>query len=175
MATFLKHIADKEKNEGLSAESMSFAIVVAEWNRKITEALLQSAVNTLLAYGASEDHIYIEWVPGTVELTYGAKIMSEHLRPDAVICIGCVIRGETPHFDYVCQSATYGITQLNIQEDIPFIFCVLTTNDLSQAEERAGGKYGNKGEEAAIAAITMVAMHEKLDKIAPLFDDDDEI
>ncbi len=141
-----------------SANNMKFGIVVSEWNTEITNSLRDGALNALKLHGAKENNIKVSYVPGSIELTKGALIMSEDTDVDAVICLGCVIQGETRHFDYVCQSVTYGITQLNIDLSIPFIFGVLTTNDLQQAQDRAGGKYGDKGEESAIAAIKMVAL-----------------
>ncbi|MBR3566013.1 MAG: 6,7-dimethyl-8-ribityllumazine synthase [Paludibacteraceae bacterium] len=129
-----------------------YAIVVADWNADITHKLLEGAVKTLLEHGVEQENIEITHVPGTVELTYAAACC-EYV--DAIIMIGCVIRGETPHFDYVCQSVTQGMTTLNLKADIPVIFSVLTTNDKQQALDRAGGKLGNKGVEGAITAIKM--------------------
>jgi len=142
---------------------MAFGIVVSEWHSEITDALLEGAYNTLLAKGALPSNIIIKRVPGSVELTLGAQYMAEYTDVDAVICLGCVIQGETPHFQYVCQSVTHGITELNLQYGIPFIFGVLTTNTYEQAKERAGGSLGNKGEDAAIAAIKMVALRMEME------------
>lgn len=136
-------------------------IVVSEWNQPITDSLLKGATDTLLTAGVKEDDIYVEHVPGSVELTFGAKIMIEETLAHAVIVLGCVIQGETPHFDYVCDSVTQGITTLNLDYDTPVIFGVLTTNNLEQAEARAGGTHGNKGEDCAIAALKMIALQEK--------------
>lgn len=147
-----------------SAASMSFGIVVSEWHTEITEALLEGAYNTLVAKGALPSNIIIKHVPGSFELTLGAQYLAEYTDVDAIICLGCVIQGETPHFQYVCQSITHGITELNLQFGIPFIFGVLTTNTYEQAKERAGGSLGNKGEEAAIAAIKMVALRMELEE-----------
>lgn len=116
---------------------------------EITDALLKGAVDTLLRNGVKEENIYVARVPGTVELTFASQQMAEFYQPDAVIAIGCVVRGDTPHFDYVCQSVTQGITHLNTLFGIPFIFGVLTTDTMQQAKDRAGGKLGNKGDEAA--------------------------
>jgi len=115
-------------------------------------------VNTLQGNGVPEDMIEIMHVPGSIELTFGARILAEKENMDGIICLGCVIRGETAHFDYVCQSVTQGLTALNTHHEIPFIFGVLTTETLEQALDRAGGKYGNKGDEAAITAIKMAAL-----------------
>lgn len=133
-----------------------YAIVVADWNSQITFALAQGAIDTLLKHGVREDRIQVIHVPGTVELTYAAKrLVVDSQAPDAVIVIGCVIRGGTPHFDYVCQSVTQGVTMLNVEHDVPVIFSVLTCDDTQQAEDRAGGKLGNKGVEGAYTAIRM--------------------
>ncbi len=149
------------KNEGTNAlhtlprvDGLTVGIVCAEWNDQITGALLQGALN-LFAEQGYED-ITVARVPGTVELTYGAAQMARSGRYDAVIMIGCVIRGGTPHFDYVCDSATQGCAYLNATQNVPVIFCVLTTDDLQQALDRAGGALCNKGTEAAEAAIKMV-------------------
>lgn len=141
------------------AGGMKFGIVVAEWNYDITGKLLDGAVKTLRKHGASKKNIKVIRVPGSFELTSGAKLLAEsHKKPDAIICLGCVIQGGTPHFTYICQSVTQGITQLNLDYEIPFIFGVLTTNNREEAADRAGGKYGNKGDEAAVTAIKMAAL-----------------
>ena len=131
-------------------------IVVSEWNDKITEALLSGAKATLLKHGVKEDDIIVCYVPGSFELTFGAKKLAETFELDAVIVLGCVVRGGTPHFEYVCQGVTEGITFLNTKYDIPFIFGLLTTDNEQQALDRAGGIYGNKGDEAAVTAIKMM-------------------
>lgn len=137
-----------------------YAIVVADWNPEITFALAQGAIDTLLKHGVTQDHIQLIHVPGTVELTFAAKqLVADSHAPDAVIVIGCVIRGGTPHFDYVCQSVTQGVTMLNVQYDVPVIFSVLTCDDTQQAVDRAGGALGNKGVEGAYTAIRMANMH----------------
>lgn len=160
MATIHKNLSDYNKTSIPNASKMKFAIVVAEWNDEITNALCSGAVDTLLKHGAKKTNIIIHYVPGTVELTLGAQLVSK--KADAILCLGCVIKGETPHFDYVCKSATYGITELNIKHNKPFIFGVLTTNNLQEAKDRAGGKHGNKGDEAAITAIKMLALKKNL-------------
>ena len=136
-------------------KDFSVGIVVAEWNSKVTDALLQGALDVLHAEGYGEDNILVEHVPGTVELTYGAACMIDHVNVEAVIVIGCVIRGGTPHFDYVCESVTHGVAELNARADVPVVFGVLTTDDEQQALDRAGGALGNKGAEAAEVAIRM--------------------
>ena len=131
-----------------------YAIVVADWNSEITFALAQGAIDTMLKHGVEEKHISVTHVPGTVELTYAAsQLMREPV--NAIIVIGCVIQGDTPHFDYVCQSVTQGVTMLNAQGQVPVIFSVLTTLNKQQALDRAGGKLGNKGVEGAVTAIRM--------------------
>lgn len=144
------------------ARNMRFGIVVSDWNRDVTRALLDGAVNTLKKHGTAEENIVVKHVPGSFELTSGARMMADHLGPDAIICLGCVIRGETPHFTYICEGVTRGITQLNLKYKIPFIFGVLTTENQQQAAERAGGKHGNKGDEAAVTAIKMAALNREL-------------
>lgn len=133
-----------------------YAVIVADWNSEITYVLAQGALDTLKKQGVDEDNIVVVHVPGTVELTYAAsRIISEYADMDAVIVIGCVIQGDTPHFDYVCQSVTQGVTILNAQGNVPVIFSVLTTLNKQQAIDRAGGKLGNKGVEGAVTAIHM--------------------
>jgi len=133
-----------------------FAIVVAEWNEDITEAIYEGTVASLLAHGVKKQNIIRKNVPGSFELTLGALWMAEKKDIAAVICLGCVIQGDTPHFDYICQAVANGITEVNIKTKKPVIFGVLTTLTKQQALERAGGKLGNKGEEAALAAIEML-------------------
>ena len=133
-----------------------FAIVVAEWNEEITDALYESAVTSLKSHGVKAENILKKSVPGTFELSLGALWMGEKKDIDAVICLGCVIQGETPHFDYICQAVAYGITEAGLKTRKPVIFGVLTTLNKQQALDRAGGKYGNKGEEAALTAIKML-------------------
>ncbi len=140
------------------AGNMRFGIIVSDWNNDITHSLLTAARNSLIRHGAKADNIIEKHVPGTFELTFGAKLVAETYDPDAVICIGCVIQGETPHFTYICQGVTQGITRLNLEYEIPFIFGILTTDTHQQAVDRAGGKHGNKGDEAAITAIKMVSL-----------------
>lgn len=146
------------------AGKMRFGIVVSDWNSEITGALLDGAVRTLKKHGTLSKNIVIKHVPGTFELTLGGQFLAEYDDLDGVICLGCVIRGETPHFDYICQGVTQGITRLNLEYNIPFIFGVLTTNDQQQAADRAGGKHGNKGDEAAITAIKMAALQQDMEK-----------
>lgn len=154
MATALHNLSKYNKESIPDASNMCFGIVVAEWNSDITNALLDGAVNTLEKHGALPENIHVKKVPGSFELIYGAHQMVLH-GYDAVIILGCVIRGETPHFDYICQGVTYGIAHLNTTSEIPIIYGLLTTNDLQQAIDRSGGKLRNKGDECAIDAIKM--------------------
>lgn len=155
MATAYQNLSDYDVNNVPDASAMKVAVVTAEWNKNITEKLLEGACNTLEKHGVKAENILVARVPGTFELTFGAQQMAEAYNPDAVIVLGCVVRGDTPHFDYVCQGVTQGITHLNTLFGIPFIFGVLTTDNMQQAEDRAGGRYGNKGDEAAVTAIKM--------------------
>jgi len=139
-----------------SATGMRVGIVVCEWNSQITKTLLDGAVNTLKQYGARPEHIVVRTVPGSFELIFGANQMVKSGLVDGVIAIGCIVKGDTPHFDFIAQGCTNGLAQLNAEGNIPVIFGVLTTNNFEQAEERAGGRLGNKGEEYAVTAIRMI-------------------
>ncbi len=141
---------------------MRFALIVSEWNDEITFALRDGALKTLTKYGAKEKNISVHYVPGSFELTAGAKWLADSKKFDAVICLGCVIQGETRHFDFICNAVAKGVTDLNITYNIPFIFGVLTPENMQQAKARAGGKHGNKGVEAAVTAIKMVALKKSL-------------
>ena len=136
------------------ASNMCFGIVVSEWNPEITGALLDGCVSTLEKHGAIPENIHVKTVPGSFELIYGAQQLSRNDGYDAII-LGCVIRGETPHFDYICQGVTQGIAHLNATNAIPIVYGLLTTNDLQQARDRAGGRLGNKGDECAVVASKM--------------------
>ncbi len=158
MATANKNLSDYDKTAIPNAKEFRFGIVVSEWNDTITEGLYEGAEQALLENGVAADNI-IRWnVPGSFELVYGSKKMILTNKIDAVIAIGSVIQGETKHFDFVCSAAAQGIKDLNVQYNVPVIFCVLTDNNLQQAIDRSGGKHGNKGTEAAIAAIKMAAL-----------------
>ena len=137
---------------------MKFGIVWAEWNHHITNALKEGAYQTLIKYGATEANIVTKTVPGAFELTLGGQYMAEFGNVDAIICLGCVIQGDTKHFDFICDAVAKGITDLNIKYNKPFIFGVLTTNTEEQALDRVGGKHGNKGDEAAVTAIKMLGL-----------------
>jgi len=155
MATALHNLSDYNAEQVPDASNMCFGIVVAEWNPDITGALLDGAVNTLKKHGALPENIIVKTVPGSFELIYGAHQMTHNDRYDAIIVLGSVIRGETPHFDYICQGVTQGIAHLNATNDIPVVYGLLTTNDLQQAKDRSGGRLGNKGDECAVVAIKM--------------------
>ncbi len=158
MATANKNLSAYNKITIPSAKKFRFGIVVSEWNHEITEGLYTGAVKALLDCDAHDSNI-VRWnVPGSFELTYGCKKMIQQGDFDAIIAIGSVIQGETKHFDFVCSATSQGIMDLNVQTDVPIIFCVLTDNTLQQAIDRSGGKHGNKGAEAAIAAIKMAAL-----------------
>ena len=161
MATENKNLSNYDKNTIPNAKDFRFGIVVSEWNEQVTEGLYNGAVQALTDCGALPENI-IRWnVPGSFELIFGAKQMHEKLELDCVIVIGCVIKGETMHFEFVCEGVTQGMKDLNLMYDIPTIFCVLTDNNMQQSIDRSGGKYGNKGVEAAIAAIKMVDLNRK--------------
>ena len=138
------------------AHKMRLGIVVCEWNNNITDVLLEGAINTLKSNGIDETNILVKRVPGSFELIYGCSQMLKQSPVDAVIAIGCVIKGDTPHFDYICSATTQGLTTLNTLYDKPVIFGVLTVNTLEQALERTGGNLGNKGNEFAVTAIKMI-------------------
>ncbi len=163
MATIHQNLSDHDKDAVPSAKGMTFAIVAAEWNASVTDNLLRGAYDTLLAHGAETADVRVIRVPGTFELPGGAQmVLDAHPETDAVICIGSVIQGQTRHFDFVCEGATIGIQQVALQYHKPVIFGVLTDNTLEQAKDRSGGKHGNKGDEAAITAIKMVALQKNL-------------
>jgi 6,7-dimethyl-8-ribityllumazine synthase len=147
-----------------NAGKMRFGIVVSDWNREVTWSLLEGAVKILKQHGTTNNNIVVKHVPGSFELTLGAQFLAEYDDLDAIICLGCVIQGETPHFNYICQGVTQGITQLNMEYNLPFIFGVLTTDTYQQAVDRAGGKHGNKGDEAAVTAIKMAALQRDTEK-----------
>ncbi len=158
MATANKNLSVYDKTTIPNAKNLRFGIVVSEWNSEITEGLYTGAEEALIDCGASKENI-VRWnVPGSFELPFGCKKMISSEKVDAVIAIGSVIQGETKHFDFVCSATAQGIMDLNIQTNVPVIFCVLTDNTLQQAQDRSGGTYGNKGVEAAIAAIRMASL-----------------
>lgn len=157
MATENKNLSAYDKTQLPSAEAFRFGIVVSQWNAHITQNLQQGAIETLIDLGAKPENISSHEVPGSFELIHGASRLCKKGEVHAVIVIGSVIRGETAHFDYVCQGVTQGVKDLNILYDIPVIFCVLTDDNEQQSIDRSGGKHGNKGVEAAVAAVMMAA------------------
>ena len=161
MATENTNLSNYDSKTLPDATHLRFGIVVSEWNPTITEGLLKGAVDTLLDCGVNQSNIQTIHVPGSFELIYGAKKMQQQL-VDAVITIGSVIKGETKHFDFVCDGVTQGIKDLNILHDVPVIFCVLTDDTLQQSIERSGGIHGNKGVEAAVTAIKMAHLRHTL-------------
>lgn len=158
MATEGKNLSDYNKNQLPDAQKFRIGLVVSEWNEQVTESLFNGAYTCLVENGVLEQNITRLNVPGTFELSYGAQKMAGTNQFDAIITIGCVIQGETRHFDFVCQGVTQGIAHLNATQATPVIFCVLTDNTLQQSLDRSGGKHGNKGTECAVAAIKMAAI-----------------
>ncbi|MBQ9171214.1 MAG: 6,7-dimethyl-8-ribityllumazine synthase [Bacteroidaceae bacterium] len=155
MASALHNLSDYDIHSVPDATGLRVGIVVSEWNEKITGALLEGACQTLMKHGVREESIIVKPVPGSFELIYGAARFVSSGLVDVVIAIGCVIRGDTPHFDYICQGVTQGLADLNREGKIPVIYGLLTCNTLEQAEQRSGGMLGNKGDECAVTAIKM--------------------
>ena len=158
MATANKNLSQYDKNTIPNAKNLRFGIVVSEWNEQVTNGLYNGAIATLKDCGALDENIITLNVPGSFELIYGANQMHQSHNLDAVIVIGCVIKGETMHFEFVCEGVTQGIKDLNIKYDIPTIFCVLTDNIMQQSIDRSGGAMGNKGVEAAVTALKMAQL-----------------
>lgn len=161
MSSSLKNLSDFSHLQVGNAENLKFAIVVSQWNAQITGALLNGAYQGLLNHGATEENIELIEVPGSYELISGSDIALRNKDLDAVITLGCVIQGETRHFDFICDAVANGIANVGLKYNKPVIFGVLTTDNEQQALDRAGGKHGNKGEEAAITAIQMALIHKK--------------
>jgi 6,7-dimethyl-8-ribityllumazine synthase len=158
MATNLKNLSDHSSMNLTDMANNKFAIVVSEWNEAVTESLYNGALETLLAHGAKKENISKHYVPGSFELSLAAQWMAQKNDIDAVICLGCVIQGETKHFDFICDAVAQGITNVSLKFNKPVIFGVLTPNSQEQALDRAGGKHGNKGDEAAITAVKMLGL-----------------
>lgn len=158
MASALKNLSTYDESNIPDAAEMSFGIVVADWNRDITHALYEACFETLVKHGAKEENIKVAQVPGAFELPSGARIIATREKLDAVICLGCVIKGETQHDEYINNAVATGLMNLSITTGKPFIFGVLTPNTHEQAKDRAGGKHGNKGVEAAVTALRMAAL-----------------
>ena len=156
MATENKNLSQYDKSTIPNAKPLRFGIITSQWNEQVTYGMRNGAIETLKDCGAIDDNILLWEVPGSFELVHAAKRMLDTNEVDAIIVIGCVIQGETKHFDFVCQGVTQGIAYLNATQSIPVIFCLLTDNTLQQSIDRSGGKHGNKGIEAAITAIKMI-------------------
>jgi 6,7-dimethyl-8-ribityllumazine synthase len=159
MATELKNLSEYDTTGFPDISAKQFGIVTAAYNPEITGALYRGAVSTLLKHGAQQDHIISKVVPGSFELTLAAQWLAERNEIDAVICIGCVIKGDTPHSDYICHAVAQGLKDVALKFNKPVIFGVLTPLSLEQAQDRAGGKHGNKGDEAAVSAIHMLGFN----------------
>lgn len=165
MATVNKNLSEYDRNTLISAKNLKIAIIVSEWNDTITNGLYKGAFDVFVDCGADEKDIHRYNVPGSFELVFGAKKALETQNYDAVIVIGCVIEGETRHFDYVCEGVTQGITNLNLKYNTPTIFCVLTDRVMEQSIARSGGIHGNKGTEAAVAALKMVDFNNQIEAL----------
>ncbi|GAB2543617.1 6,7-dimethyl-8-ribityllumazine synthase [Rufibacter soli] len=156
MASALKNLSEYNSDSMPDISGKRFGLVVAEWNKEITDTLCKGAYETLLQHGAKPDNIHRNTVPGSFELTLGAQFLAQSNEIDAVIALGVVIKGETKHDDYICHAVAHGLTQVGLKFNKPVIFGLVTTNDEQQAWDRAGGKHGNKGVEAAATAIQML-------------------
>lgn len=161
MASALKNLSQYDETTLPNAAELSFGIVVAEWNAEITHALYEGCYDTLVAHGAKPDNIHTVQVPGSFELPAGARILHGRHSLDAIVCLGCVIKGETSHNEYINQAVANGLVQLSLATGKPCIFGLLTPNTEEQAKDRAGGKHGNKGVEAAVTAIRMAALRKE--------------
>ena len=156
MASALHNLSSYDPSTVPDGSRWKIGIVVSEWNETVTGALLQGAYDTLRTHGVKPGNIIVKTVPGSFELVYGSSWMTSQTDVDAVIAIGCVIRGDTPHFDYICQGTTQGLAELNRKALVPVIYGLLTCNTLQQALDRCGGALGNKGDECAITALKMI-------------------
>jgi len=164
MSTSLKNLSSYDPGSIPDATGMTIGIIVSEWNESVTNSLAQAAVDTLVKHGVRDQDILLHHVPGSFELPQGGQFLFETTNPDAIILIGCIIQGETRHFDFICQAVAQGCKDLGMKYNKPSIFGVLTTNDLRQALDRSGGKHGNKGIEAAVTAIKMVDLNRRLSR-----------
>ena len=156
MATKEKNLSSQTLISSTDISSKKFALIVSEWNEQITESLYEAAYNTLMEYGATRENIIRKNVPGSFELSLASQKMAQKDDVDAILCLGCVIQGETRHFEFICQSVSQGLKDVALKYDKPVVFGVLTTDTTQQALDRAGGKHGNKGDEAAMTAIKML-------------------
>ena len=153
------NLSDHDPNAVPDGSEYTIAVIAAEWNPEVTDSLLKGAVDTLKKYGVKDENLIVRRVPGTFELSSAADMIIRSENPDAVICIGCVIQGETRHFEFICQAVSQGITNVALAHHRPVIFSVLTCDTMQQALDRAGGKHGNKGVEGAITALKMCALY----------------
>jgi len=169
MASSLKNLSEF-KETALNIDGAKVGILISEWNDEITNGMAQGAIDIMIEKGVSEDDIYVRYVPGTFELAYAAQQMSQYKPVNAIICVGCVIQGETRHFDFISQASATAIAEVGLNNDIPVIFSVLTTDNLEQAQDRAGGRHGNKGIEAGITALKMISLEREMQNE---FDDED--
>ena len=156
MASLDKNLSSYSLVNLKNVSEKKFGIVMSEWNNSVTESLLEGVLHTLLSHGVKKEYICTVQVPGSFELSLGAQRMAKKEEIDAVICLGCVIQGETRHFEFICNAVAHGLTQVSLKYEKPVVFGVLTTDTYQQALDRAGGKHGNKGDEAAITAIKMI-------------------
>ena len=156
------NLSDYDPTVVPDGKEFRIGVIAAEWNPEVTDTLLDGAVNTLLQHGVKKENLIVRRVPGTFELSSAADMMLSAQHPDAVICIGCVIQGETRHFEFICQAVAQGITNAALAHTRPVIFSVLTCDTMEQALDRAGGRHGNKGVEGAITTLKMIAYHRSL-------------
>ncbi len=159
------NLSEYESTQIPNGSPWTIAVVAAEWNPEVTDAMLQGAIDTLMEHGLKKENLIVHRVPGTYELSYAASMLAGNKRIDAVICIGCVIQGETRHFEFICQAVSQGLTNVSLATHKPIIFSVLTTNTMEQAMERAGGRHGNKGVEGAVTALKMLQFTEKAKQV----------
>jgi 6,7-dimethyl-8-ribityllumazine synthase len=162
MATHLKNLSDFSNLDIPSAKNYRFGIIVSQWNEEVTNALYRGAYDTLLKYNTEEENIITLQVPGSYELISAADMLLTSKQFNAVICLGCVIQGETRHFDFICDAVATGIANVSLKHNKPVVFGVLTTENLQQALDRSGGVHGNKGEEAGVTAIKMAHIQHSL-------------
>ncbi len=162
MASIHKNLSEYRETELKLYPETSISIVVSEWNIQVTQALLEGAIGTLTDKGVKEENIKVKYVPGTFELALGAQWLAEYTDAEAIICLGCVIQGETRHFEFISQAAANAIAKVGLDYHLPVIFGVLTTDTMEQALDRSGGKHGNKGSEAAITALKMISLEHEL-------------
>lgn len=162
MASALHNLSGYDPTAVPNGSEWTIGVVVSEWNEEITGALLEGARDTLLKHGVKQGNIIVKTVPGSFELIYGAAAMMDDTAVDAVIALGCVIKGDTPHFDYICQGVTQGLADLNMHAEVPVIYGLLTCNNMQQALDRCGGACGNKGVECAVTALKMIAFRDRL-------------